>query len=39
VQYKPLTPMTNFLLGMLDRVDIHADSLGDSTGKVDVMGA
>jgi hypothetical protein len=39
VQYKPLTPMTNFLLGMLDRVDIHADSLGDSTGKVDVTGA
>jgi hypothetical protein len=39
VQYKPLTPMTNFLLGMLDRVDIHVDSLGDSTGKVDVMGA
>jgi len=38
VQYKPLTPMTNFLLGMLDKVGVPADTLGDSTGKVDPAG-
>jgi len=38
IQYKPETPMTNFLLTMLDKVGVPADTLGDSTGKVDLAG-
>jgi len=38
VQYKPLTPMTNFLLTMLNTAGVPADTLGDSTGKVDFEG-
>ncbi len=30
------TPMSNLLLGMLDRLGIHKDSFGDSTGRVDI---
>lgn len=30
------TPMTNLLLSMLDQVSVHADSLGDSTGRLDI---
>ena len=30
------TPMTNLLLSMLDLVDVHANSLGDSTGRLDI---
>ena len=30
------TPMTNLLLGLLDRADVRADSLGDSTGRIAV---
>jgi hypothetical protein len=37
-QFKPETPMTNFLLTMLDKVGVPADTLGDSTGKVDIAG-
>jgi len=28
------TPMTNLLLSLLDKVGVHADELGDSTGRV-----
>lgn len=35
VQYKPETPMTNLLLTMLDKAGVPADTLGDSTGKID----
>jgi hypothetical protein len=38
VQYKPETPMTNFLLTMLDKVGVPAETLGDSTGKVELAG-
>jgi hypothetical protein len=30
------TPMTNLLLSMLDKVGVHADTLGDSTGRVPI---
>lgn len=30
------TPMTNLLLGMLDQVGVHAESLGDSTGRLEI---
>ncbi len=35
VQFKPETPMTNLLLTMLDKAGVPADTLGDSTGKID----
>jgi hypothetical protein len=35
IQYKPDTPMTNLLLTMLDKAGVPADTLGDSTGRVD----
>jgi hypothetical protein len=28
--------MTNLLLGMLDQVGVHAESLGDSTGRLEI---
>jgi hypothetical protein len=30
------TPMTNLLLALLDQVGVRADSLGDSTGRLDL---
>ena len=33
------TPVTNLLLTMLDRADVHVDELGDSTGPLDGLGA
>jgi hypothetical protein len=30
------TPMTNLLLSLLDRIDVHVPSLGDSTGRLDI---
>ena len=36
IQYKAETPMTNFLLTMLDKIGVPADTLGDSTGKVEL---
>ena len=30
------TPMSNLLLSMLDKLDVHRDSFGDSTGRLDV---
>jgi hypothetical protein len=38
IQYQPETPMTNLLLTMLDKVGVRAETLGDSTGKVDQLG-
>jgi hypothetical protein len=37
IRYKPETPMTNLLVTMLDRSGVPADTLGDSTGKVDQL--
>jgi hypothetical protein len=34
VRYPEDTPMTNMLLTVLDMVDVHLDSLGDSTGRL-----
>jgi hypothetical protein len=31
----PRTPMTNLYLGMLDRLGVEADRIGDSTGRLD----
>jgi uncharacterized protein DUF1552 len=36
VRYPLETPMTNLLLGMLDKSGVPADTLGDSTGRIDV---
>ena len=30
------TPMSNLLVSMLDKVGVHRDSFGDSTGRVDL---
>ena len=35
-KYPIETPMTNLLLGMLDKSGVSADTLGDSTGRIDV---
>ena len=37
VVYPSETPMTNLLLGMLDRAGVLAETLGDSTGKLDLQ--
>ncbi len=34
--YESETPMTNLLLSLLDRVGVHAETLGDSTGRLDI---
>jgi hypothetical protein len=34
--FKEETPMCNLLLSMLDKVGVHADTLGDSTGRIDI---
>lgn len=34
--FKEETPMTNLLLGLLDKVGVRAESLGDSTGRIEV---
>jgi hypothetical protein len=34
--FRDETPMTNLLLGLLDRVDVRAEKLGDSTGRIPV---
>jgi hypothetical protein len=33
---KGQVPMTNLLLSLLDKVGVHADTLGDSTGRIDI---
>ena len=32
----PQTPMSNLLLSMMDKVGVHQDSFGDSTGKLEL---
>jgi hypothetical protein len=34
VRYKPLTPMNNLLVAMLDKSGVPAETLGDSTGEL-----
>ena len=34
VVYPNQTPMTNLFLSLLDRMGVHAETLGDSTGKL-----
>jgi hypothetical protein len=36
IVFKEETPMTNLLLGLLDKVEVHAERLGDSTGRIPV---
>jgi hypothetical protein len=35
VRLPPRTPMTNLYLSMLDRIGVHVERLGDSTGRVE----
>lgn len=35
VVYQKETPMTNLYLTLLDRMGVHPESIGDSTGKVE----
>jgi hypothetical protein len=34
VACEPGTPMTNMLLTLLDKIDVHVDAIGDSTGRL-----
>ena len=36
LRYDAHTPMANLLLSMLDKLDVHVDSIGDSTGLLEV---
>jgi hypothetical protein len=36
MQYAPHTPMSNLLVSMLDKLGIHADQHGDSTGPLEI---
>ena len=35
IVYPENTPLTNALVSILDKVDVHQDSIGDSTGRLD----
>jgi hypothetical protein len=35
VACKPGTPMANLLLTVLDKVGVHVDAIGDSTGRLE----
>ncbi|MDQ6662879.1 MAG: DUF1552 domain-containing protein [Acidobacteriota bacterium] len=37
IRYAPETPMNNLLLSMLDKSGVHAEKLGDSSGKLDQL--
>jgi hypothetical protein len=37
IRYAPETPMNNLLVTMLDKAGVHAETLGDATGKVDQL--
>jgi len=37
IVYKEETPMTNLLLSMLDKAGVHAEKLGDSTGRLQTL--
>ena len=32
----PMTPMANLPVGLLDRAGVHAERVGDSTGRIDL---
>jgi hypothetical protein len=34
VRYPADTPMTNLFLTLLDKLDVHAGTIGDSTGEL-----
>ena len=36
-RYAKGTPMTNMYLAMLDMIGVRVDSLGDSTGKLELL--
>jgi len=36
VVFREETPMTNLLLGLLDKTGVHVEKLGDSTGRIEV---
>ena len=38
ITYKNGTPMTNLFLSMLDNVGVHTESLGDCTGRLQMLG-
>jgi len=38
VRYEKGTPLTNLYLSMLDRVGAPTEKLGDSTGRLDLVG-
>ena len=35
IVYRKETPMSNLFLSMMDRMDVHAEHFGDSTGRID----
>ena len=35
LKYPPYTPMANLFMSMLDKLGIPAETMGDSTGKLD----
>lgn len=37
IRYAPETPMNNLLVSMLDKSGVHAEKLGDSTGKLEQL--
>ena len=37
VVYRQETPMTNLLLSLLDKAGVHAETLGDSTGRLETL--
>ena len=37
IRYPTRTPLANLLLTMLDKAGVHADRLGDSTGRVELV--
>ena len=39
LRYPDGTPMTNLFLTMLDRLDVHRDRIGDSTGRIEHLSA
>jgi len=37
LKYPPYTPVTNLFLSVLDKLGVPAETIGDSTGKVDLL--
>ena len=37
IQYPEATPMTNLYLSLLERMNVKVDSLGDSTGQLELL--